>query len=301
MSNKIIIKSSFSEKLFLIFNNLFLLFLCICILYPIWYVFIVSINAAGDTTRGGIFLLPRVLTLENYKVIFRYPPIYGAYTISLLRVIVGVSLQLIVCSMAAYAVTREGIIFRKFFITFFLITMFFSGGLVPLYLVLNSLKLIDTFWVFVVVECFAAWNLIIMKSFFKSTISESLIESAQLDGAGHFKIFTSIVVPLSKPLFATMALFGAVYYWNDWFYGAYFIKSDKLLPMQSYLQRILKGSMDAMLKGAMSTWGDIGILQINSKSLTMAAVIASVVPILIVYPMVQKYFVTGIMLGAVKE
>ena len=288
-----------SEKYFQSANIVFMVCLIVVTLYPFWYVLILSLNAAADTMRGGVYWWPRRFTLQNYKVILVQGPILHTFLVSVGRVAVHVPTHLFVTGLAAYACARKEFGIRRFFITLFFITFLFGGGLIPYYLLINDLGIMNTFWVYIVPSLFYAWNFIIIKTFMQTTIEESLIEAAVMDGADHFYIFFKIVFPLSIPVFATIGLFQAVAHWNDWFMGAYFVFDSRLMPLQTYLQRLIRGEERELTLMMEQEVRDI--VSITPKSLTMASIIIATGPILFVYPWIQKYFVKGIRLGSIKE
>jgi ABC-type sugar transport system, permease component len=251
---------------------------------------------------GGLFLWPRDFTTANYRVIFTMGGVSQALFISIMRVIAAVPLHLLVTSMCAYALSRKEMSYKNFFITVFFITIIFSGGLIPYYLLLSSLGLLNNFAVYIIPGLFSVWDFIVFKTMFKTTVSESMIEASLMDGAGHFRIFMNIVIPLSLPVYAALALFNTVSQWNDWFVGLYFISDAKLVPLQSFLRSLINKQGDGGFSNFVLRLGqEIETRKVNSFSVTMAAVIVVVAPILLVYPFLQKYFVSGVMIGAVKE
>lgn len=290
------------EKLFAVVNNVFMIAFVLLTVYPFWYVIVYSLNSAADSNMGGLFLYPREFTLANYKVVFFQGGIYQAFLVSVLRVAVAVPLHLLVTSLSAYALSREKVVLRKFFIFVFFVTMIFGGGLIPYYLLLNSIGLLDTFWVFVLPALFSVWDFIVFKTMFKTSVPESLIEAALIDGAGHAQIYARIVVPLSIPVFAALGIFTAVAHWNDWFAGLYFVRNVDLMPLQSYLRTLIyqqgNGSTMNLIIQSVS---EFEIRKVNTITVSMAAVVVTVSPILVVYPFLQKYFVSGVMVGAIKE
>ena len=296
------IRRSRGEKAFTVFNGIFMAFLCFVTIYPFWYIIIYSFNNILDSNMGGLFLWPRDFTILNYRVILRMGGITQAYFISIMRVLIAVPVHLFITSMCAYALSRDKMVFRNFFITMFFITMLFGGGLIPYYLLLNSIGLIDTFAVFVIPVVFSVWDFIVFKTMFKTTVPDSLIESALMDGAGFFKIFIKIVIPLSLPVYAALGLFNAVYHWNDWFVGIYFINNIKIVPLQSFLRSLInREGAGAFLQWLQWSSEQYDTFKISPFSMTMAAVVVTVFPILCVYPFLQKYFVKGVMIGAIKE
>ena len=288
-----------SEKYFQGANIAFMACMIGVTLYPFWYVLVLSLNAASDTMRGGVYWWPRRFTFQNYRTIISQGPILHSFLVSVARVAVHVPTHLFVTGMAAYACARKEFRIRKYFITLFFITFLFGGGLIPYYLLINDLGIMNTFWVYIVPSLFYVWNFIIIKTFMQTAIEESLIEAAIMDGADHFYIFFKIVFPLSVPVFATIGLFQAVAHWNDWFMGAYFVFDSRLMPLQTYLQRLIRGEERELTLMMEQDVRDI--ISITPKSLTMASIIIATGPIIFVYPWIQKYFVKGIRLGSIKE
>ena len=234
------IKESPKEKVFNVFNIILLLLLAIVFAYPFWYLFIISLNGGEDAIRGGIFLWPRVFTLSNYEYILNDNSTIRAFLVSVGRTVAGTVLGILFTSMVAFALSRKELPGKRFFTIIFLITMYFSGGLIPFYILLVDTHLINTFYVLIIPFLFSIWNMIIMRTSMRS-LPESLIESAKIDGASFFRILFQIVIPLSMPVLAALSLFTAVGHWNDWFSGAYYITSDALRPLQTHLMMVLNG------------------------------------------------------------
>ena len=207
----------------------------------------------------------------------------------------------LVTSMFAYAVSRKQLKFRKTYMKVCTLTMYVNAGLIPSFLLIQSLHLVDTFWVYVFPVLFNAYNMIIFRSFF-DTLPEGLMEAAKIDGAGEYRTFFSIVLPVSKPVIATLALFTAVTQWNDWFVGAIYIKDTSLVPLPTLLRQIINTNAMSQLMAQMGGTASENLSQSNvsTRSLSAATIIASTVPIIAVYPFLQKYFASGVMLGAVK-
>jgi putative aldouronate transport system permease protein len=295
------IKRSLGENLFDSANILFMILLCVVMLYPFWHIILYSINSASDSDRGGLYLWPRIFTLANYKFMFDRGGIFQAYFVSAMRILISVPIHLFVTSMTAFALSRPKILFRNFIITFFFITMIFSGGMIPSFLVLNYLKLINTFWIYLLPGMFGVWSFIVFKTMLRESVPEELIESALMDGSGFFTVFLKFVIPLSLPSYAALGLFNAIGQWNDWFTGIYYIRNSALVPIQSYLRMFLNSTSIAN-DVAKATDGkfDIEPSLISPTSVKMAAVAITTIPILIVYPFVQRYFVKGVLIGAIK-
>ncbi len=294
------IKSSPSEMVLQVFIYTALIALCLIIILPCLNILALSFNVGSDAAKGGIYFWPRVFTLDNYKEVFKDGKIIRAYEITIARTVIGTAASLFVTSLAAFALKEKALPGKKvitFLITF---TMLFSGGMIPAYIQYNNLHLINTFWVLVVPSLVSVTYLLMIRTFF-DTIPESLEESAKLDGCGYFRTYFKIVMPLSKPVIAVIGLYTAVNHWNDWFSGAYYMTSSKMWPVQTVLQQMLQKSIAASQEVNSAAKAIAKTTNVvTSDSLKMAAVIITIVPILCVYPFIQKYFTKGAMIGAVK-
>jgi putative aldouronate transport system permease protein len=262
----------------------------------------ISLNTGADAAKGGVYLWPRSFTLINYEIVLGNSVIRHAYLITIARTVIGTVGGLAVTLLAAYGLSYKQLPFRKGILMYVLFTMLFNGGLIPFYIQLYKLGLTNTFWVYVIPGLFSAWNMFVMQKFIQG-IPESLIESAELDGAGPLRILFQIIVPLSKPMLAALGLFTAVGHWNDWFSGAFYVSKQNLIPVQTFLQQLLTAqdlsavlssnqNQEALARSSMSN--------ITLMSIKMATVMISALPILMIYPFLQKYFVKGVMVGSVK-
>lgn len=269
--------------------------ICFITIYPIWYVVVNSFNDGADAMRGGIFWWPRVFSLENYKTVFKDSAIISAFGITIARTITGTVLSVLFTSMVAYGLSKTRLVGRKIYLTMGIITMMFHGGLIPTFLLYKNLNLLDHFLVFVIPAMFSFYNAIIFMSFFRE-IPASLEESAQIDGANDLTIFFRMILPLSKPVLATIALFNGVYHWNDYFSGVIYINTPSLQPIQTYLYRMVA---EAGSNQMAAQTADV-IKSTTSMSLKLATMVVTTLPIVCVYPFLQKYFVKGMMIGAVK-
>lgn len=278
--------------------------LMIVTLYPFVNVLAVSLNNAQDSIKGGIYLLPREWTLANYNYILREATIFHATFISVLRTVIGTVVTVFCSAMLAYTLSRQDYVLRKFITVAFIMTMYFNGGLIPNYLLIRDMGLVGSFWVYILPGIIGVFNLIIIRSFIEN-LPESIIESAKIDGAGDYRTFFSIILPLTVPVLATVALFSGVFQWNSWFDVFLYNSSDASLSTLQYeLQKILQNSntttgtssLDGMIQGA--TGGQQNAVTPMSVRATMT-IVASV-PIIMVYPFLQKYFVKGMMVGGVK-
>ncbi|ASA19837.1 carbohydrate ABC transporter permease [Paenibacillus donghaensis] len=284
------------NKVFDIIINTVLIMLVIVTLYPLLYVLFASFSDSSQLVANKGFLYkPLGFSLEAYKNVFSNPGIIKGYGNTLFILIVGVTLNMFLTAIAAYVLSRRNVMWNSLFTLLIVFTMFFHGGLIPLYLVVKGVGLIDSLWATIVPFAVSTFNLIIMRTAF-SAIPESLEESAKIDGANHLTILFRIILPLSKPVIAVMVLYYAVEKWNAWFYASIFLKDRDLFPLQLVLREILiANSTDSMSAGASSA--DQYMI---GETIKYATIIVATVPILCVYPFVQKYFEKGVMIGAVK-
>ena len=268
------------------------------ILLPFYNMLILSFSTFADAARPGLNLIPRNLTVHNYIRIFEEGTVPNAMLISVFNVVMGTFMALIMTIIASYVLSRKNLPFRKplFYICIF--TMYFSAGLLPWYLVLLNLGFAGSIWVMTVPSILSTFNMILMRNYF-FTLPDALEESAKLDGAGDLRIMWQIIVPLSKPILATISLFYAVAFWNEWFNAMLFIREQSLVPLQLLLRRmVLEALIDLRIPEAAAARADN--IQFHSRSIGMAATMVATVPILFAYPFLQKYFTKGLVLGAIK-
>ena len=271
---------------------------CFITLYPVWYTVVISFNDAKDALRGGIYWWPRIFSLESYKSVFMDKTITNAFVVSIARTVVGTLTSVLFTAMVGYAFSKKHIMGNKFYLIFGTITMFFSGGLIPQFVVLKNLGLYNSFWVYILPSLFNFYNMIIFMSFFRE-MPASLEESAKLDGANDLLIFVKLILPLSMPVVATIALFNAVGHWNDYFTGVLYINDSKLIPIQTYLYRVVASASSA--KTAVSVSGSAAASStVSSTSLQYATMVVTTAPVVCVYPFLQKHFVKGMMIGSIK-
>lgn len=268
-------------------------------LYPFYYVIVLSFNDGVDALRGGIYLWPRKFTLNNYTQFLSDAKWISAIGVTVAKTLIGTTLTVLFTCLVAYGMSHEGLLFKKFYQFILLLCMYFSGGLIPYYLCLKTYGMLNTFWVYVIPTMFSSYYCILAVSFFREIPAE-LKESARLDGAGELTIFVKIILPLSKALLATLALFAAVGQWNSWTDTAFYAPGNKSLRTLAFLMRdvISRNQVDTSSRQAMMQAAQHATS--TATSVQMAAMIIAVLPIVMVYPFLQKYFVKGIMLGAVK-
>ncbi len=270
--------------------------ICIVTLYPFIYVVSYSLSDGHAVLTNPVKLFPVEFTFDNYRAAFNNDSITRAFGISLLRTVVGTLYTLVVTGFAAYMLSKRHLPGNRFFSYFLIIPMYLSGGMIATYVNISYLGLMNSFWVYILPYGFLAYYMLIMRTFFAG-IPISLEESAQLDGAGDLRIFFQIVAPLSKPVFATITLFAGVLQWNMWFDAMLYVLNPNLHPLQLVLQNVLKQSAGlANIKAAAQAIE----IKTTAEAVQMATLVIATVPILVVYPFVQRYFVKGVMIGAVK-
>lgn len=297
--------SRIEPVLFNTFNAIFMIILVIVTMYPFLNTIVVSFNAGNDTIRGGIYLWPRQWTLQNYKAVFASGTIYDAFWISVARTVLSTVLNIFLTTMLSYTLSRKEYVFRKPITVIFVLTMYFSAGLIPGYFLIKDLHLLNSFWVYIFPSMISAFNMIVIRTYI-GTIPDSLVESAKIDGAGDFKIFMRIIFPLCTPVLATIALFVAVGAWNSWF-DAFLYTSSKqeLSTLQYELMKLLSSSMNSNnnpnVAAGVGMTQESAVSMVTPLSIRAAVTIVASVPILVVYPFLQKYFVVGLNVGSVKE
>lgn len=284
------------SKIFNTINILLLLVFTIVIIVPIWNVVASSFASSEALAKGDFIFLPSALSLDNYISVLNDPSIWSSLFISVARTVVGVLGHTIFCAVIAYALAKQNLKGRKLYSTMGIITMFFTGGMIPTYLLIKSLGLLNSFWVYIIPALFSYYDVIILMNFFRD-VPASLEESAKIDGASDWKVFTSIFVPLSKPALATIALFHGVWQWNDFMSAKLYITDKALYPLQMKLYEIIVQSQAASSQGLNAAI----TISTTSKGIQLATIVITTIPILIIYPLLQKHFISGMMLGAVKE
>ena len=291
-----------SWRFFKTLNIVIVVLLCLTIILPFLNILALSFNDGSDAQSGGIYFFPRDFSFENYLEVFKESTILNAFGISLFRTVVGTIISVFLTAMAAYALKTKTLPGRKFITFFVFFTMLFSGGIVPYYLVLTELQLTNTIWVYIIPSLYSVWNILIMRTFFYQ-IPESIEEAARIDGCTEFQIFLKIILPMSKPVIATIGLFTAVGHWNDWFSGSFYVRSPELKPLATLLQEMLTSQQalaDTLLRSS-GAYAALENITVTGDSLKMATIIIVVAPIVMIYPFIQKYFVKGVNIGSVKE
>lgn len=294
MKGSMKVKTSTGEKVFQVFNYIILTIIAIICLYPMWYVAVASFSDSNRLmSHTGPLLKPLGFTMDAYVKVFENPMILKGYGNTLFILIVGVFLDLIMTSLGAYFLSRKGVMFKKPIMMLIMFTMFFSGGMIPFYMTLKDVHLLNSRWGLIIPFLISTYNMIILRTSFES-IPVSLTEAAQIDGAGHFTVLFKIVLPLSKSILAVMVLYYGVGIWNAWFWGSTILRDRELYPLQVILREIL-------ISNDIQAMGGGGDAEAIAMSIKYATIMVATVPILFVYPFLQKYFATGVMVGAVKE
>ncbi|QDP41421.1 carbohydrate ABC transporter permease [Radiobacillus deserti] len=288
-------KESFQYKVFRVFNVVILLAVVYVTLFPFLNIVAQSFSSEQYITAGEVSLIPKGFNIETYKIIMSDSMFWINYKNTVVYTIVGTAISLVLSTMMAYPLAKKRLKGRNFWLMFVVFTMFFNGGIIPNYVLVNSLGFGNTIWAIVIPTAISVFNLLIMKTFFEN-IPDELEEAAIMDGSNTYGILVKIVLPLSKPILATMFLFYAVTHWNSWFPAFLYFSEKELFPVSIYLRNLIKGAEGSLSSGATSA-DNLTQIAANIKSVTM---VLTVLPIVCVYPYIQKYFVSGVMLGSVK-
>ncbi len=299
MKTKRRIKTSFGSKLFDVFNYTFIVLFCVSIIFPVWNMIVTSLLRQEDISYLNLNLIPKNPTLDSYIYCLHNDLLWTALRNSVARTVLGTLYHLLVCCLAAYALTFPEMPFIKPITIVFLITMFFSGGTIPAYLNIRNLGLLDRFLVYIIPGGFSMYNAIIIRNYFFS-IDKSMRESATIDGASTMQTFARIILPLSTPVLATVGLWQMVGQWNAWFDNLIYVKSDALITLQYMLRSITNNLYDMLTEMGQQNLIAEQSLNFTPDSIVAATTVIVMTPIICVYPFLQKYFVKGIMLGAVK-
>ena len=287
-----------SERVMMVVITIFMVLFCFCTLYPFINTLAISFNEGPDTLKGGIYFVPRIFTFQNYEEIFSDSSILSAYTITILRTVIGTVFTLIFTGLLAYGLSKKYLRGRKFYMVLCTFAMIFNAGLIPTYMLYRDAKLINNFWVYILPAAVNIWDMILMKNFFQQ-LPEEVEESAEIDGAGTMRIFFSIVIPISMPIIATIAIFSAVGQWNSW-YDAYIFCTTRtdLHPIQTYLYKVIALSQATSSNAAESQL--LARLKTNVTTIRAATVVITILPIIFIYCLFQKHFIKGVMVGSLK-
>ncbi len=292
--------SSVSRKVFNTFNYIILTVTAFISLFPLLHILALSFSSNAAAQAGWVTIFPVDFTLSSYKYILGKEEFFRAFGVAVLRVILGTSISMFLTITSAYALSQSTRNFhaRKFYSWTFIVTMVFSGGLIPLFIVVKAVGIYNTIWALVLPFSVQVFNIILMLNFFRG-IPYSLAESAFIDGANHFTILWKIYLPISKPSLATVGLFTMVFHWNSWFDGLVFLSDPGKYPLQTYLRNVIQS---ASANATNLDLNNVEVMKlISQKTLTASQIFIAIIPILLIYPILQKYFVTGMTLGSVKE
>ena len=295
------LKRTTFEKVFDVYNIIFMFLIVIIMLYPIWNTLIISFNEARDTMKGGLTLWPREFTLYNYQTVLNNEHLVSAFFVSVTRTVLQVVTGVVAGALLAYILSRKEFVLRKFVTTFMVLTMYISAGLIPQYFLYRDLGLINNFWVYIIPTMVGPFNVIVIRTYINS-LPPSLVEAARIDGASELRTFASIIFPLCLPVLATIALWIGVGAWNDWFTSFIFASNQELSTLQFELMKVLSSSFQqGASQGVQGLAAGQTLRSITTpNSIRAAMTVVATVPILLVYPFLQKYFVT-VNIGSVKE
>lgn len=292
-------KKTWSEKLFTFFIYAMAIALMLVIVYPLWFVIIASFSNPADVANGNVWFWPKEWRLDGYLKLFEQRLIWRSYFNTIFYTVAGTLFALVVNVPAGFVLTRKDMVGHKWFVWIYIIPMFFGGGLIPTYLVVNNLGLVDTIWVMIVPFAVSSFNIIVIRTFFQNSIPDGLWEAAQIDGAGTIRYFIQIVLPLAKAILAVIGLWTAVGIWNSWFNALIYLRDENLQPLQLILRRMLINNQVLMES---SSAGNLAAeLRQLADMMKYASIVVSTAPIMILYPFLQKYFNQGVMIGALKE
>lgn len=294
------VKRSYSDRIFDKVNMIVMILLLFIFVWPLWFVLIASVSDPNEVWKGTVVLLPKGFTAESYQTLMEYKRIWTGYANTIFYTVVGTLLNMAMTICAAYPLSRKDFVPRKFFQWMFMFTMYFGGGLIPTYLLVSKLGLVDTRWAMIIPGAVSVYNILLVRTYFMNSIPFSLQEAATLDGANSFQYLIKVVLPLSKPIFAVVGLYYAVGHWNDYFTALIYIYNEKLMPLQSFLRDLLMSSKLAMNNLSGLDAEAVARKMELAQTLKYSAIIVSTVPVLCIYPFIQKYFVKGVMIGSVK-
>jgi putative aldouronate transport system permease protein len=293
------IKQCRQDRVFTAINYIFLIILMAAFLYPLIYVISCSFSSGDALMTGKVKLLPVEPSLQGYKTVFAYDPIWIGYKNSLLYMVVGTAISVVLTVIAAYPLSRKDLRGRKVIMTYFVFTMMFSGGMIPSYLLVNQLNIDNTMWAIVLPGAVSAYNVIVVRTYYSQSLPQELLEASKIDGCSDYKFLWHIVLPLSKPIIAVISLWVAVALWNSYFNALIYLNSEEKYPLQLVLRGILITNQ-ANISGSISDPELLEKMNLVSEMFKYGTIIISSLPLMILYPFVQKYFVKGVMLGSVK-
>ena len=294
------VKQSKEDLGFTIFNYVLLTIFLLIIFYPLYYIFICSFSSGIAIVKNQVKLWPVGFNLDGYKAIFKYNMLVTGFGNSIFYAVVGTFTNVVITILAAYPLSRKRVPGKNFIMFLFVFTMLFNGGLIPTYLLVKDLGLLYTRWAMIIPGAMSVWNMIITRTYFQTTIPDELLEASQLDGCSDIKFLMKIVLPLSKPIIAVITLFYAVGHWNAFFNALIYLNDTKMFPLQLVLRDILISNTTNSQMLTNLSMDDIVYKENLAQMLKYSVIVVSSVPMLILYPFIQKYFVQGLMVGAIK-
>ena len=290
---------SCSDRIFDKVNLVLMLLILVVMIWPLWFVVIASFSDSLSVSTGSVLLIPKGVTLAGYEKMLEYKSLWVGYGNTIIITLIGTSLNLFMTVCCAYPLSCKEFLPRKIVMYLLMVTMYFSGGMIPIYLVVKQLGLIDTRWAMIIPSAVSFYNCLIVRSYFINSIPTALKEAATLDGANASQYLIKVVVPLSKPVLAVVGLYYAVGHWNDYYSALLYIYDEKLYPLQSVLRNLLLSTQAIMTEGAVDL-EELDRLYNLQAQMKYCVIIASIVPVLCIYPYIQKYFVKGVMVGSIK-
>ena len=294
------ISRSYSDRIFDIVNLFVMLVLLVVFVWPLWFVVIASFSDPNEVWMGNVVLWPKGFTLISYETLLEYKRIWVGYGNTLFYTVVGTLVNLVMTVCGAYPLSRKDFLPRHFFMFLFMLTMYFGGGLIPTYLVVSGLGLVDTRWAMIIPGAVSIYNIIITRTYFMNSIPASLQEAATLDGANSFQYLMRVVLPLSKPIIAVVGLYYAVGHWNDFYTALIYLYKEDLMPLQSFLRDMLMSTKLTLNNLSGMDTATVELKTHLAQTLKYSVIIVSTVPVLCIYPFIQKYSVKGVMVGSVK-
>ena len=280
-------------------NTLLLVLVMLVVLYPLYFIVIASFSDPLEVLSGHVVFFPKKVSLEAYKMVFRDAQILTGYRNTIFYTLLGTAVNIVLTVLAAYPLSRRDLAGRKFFTVMLAVTMFFSGGLIPTYLMVsNTLHLLDTIWAMILPGAISVWNVIIVRTYFQTSIPPELSEAAMVDGCSDFMLLAKVILPLSMPVLAVMVLFYGVAHWNSFFNALIYLNDKALYPLQLILRSILV--QNTMSEDMLAEVDSLANRQVMAETIKYALIVVASAPIIAVYPFLQKYFVKGIMVGAIK-
>lgn len=296
--NRKAIRYAKSDLLFMTVNSLMLALVALVMVYPLLYV-VASSFSSGSMVGGGLSLIPRALSLEGYKAVIEYGNVWIGYRNSLLYVSIGTAVSLAVTVLCAYPLSRKGFLGGRVMMALCIFTMYFSGGLVPTYLWIRQMGLLNSMWAIILPVCLSIYNMIVMRTYFATQIPEEMIEAASIDGCGEWRFLALIALPLSGPILAVIGLYYAVAQWNSYFYAVIYLKDIAKQPLTYFLREILIINNSASLESSMDPT-QLAMVEKRAEIMKYSLIVFASFPVMMLYPFVQKFFVKGVMIGAVK-